>query len=222
MPWHGATTGIFSIISDINDRSPMNIIALITSGLLATAAASSAFAHSVVYEAELLGANEVPAVNTPGKGKATVTLDEHAMTLRVQASFADLQGGVTSAHIHCCTAQPDSGTAGVATTLPTFAGFPVGVTSGSYDRTFDLSLATNWNNAFINTHGGNVESAFQALSLGLADEKAYFNLHSSSFPGGEIRGTLTSAVPEPATLALMLTGLGCLAAARGRAHRVQA
>lgn len=201
----------------------MNNLALFASGLLATAAASSsAFAHSNVYEAKLFGSNEIPAVTTPGFGTATITLDEDAMSMRVQASFEGLQGAVGSAHIHCCTAQPASGTAGVATPLPSFPGFPAGVTAGSYDQTFDLSQAGNWNNAFINTHGGNVELAFQAFSQGLAQEKAYFNLHTSAFPGGEIRGTLVSVVPEPSALMLMSVGLVAFAGAsrlrRGRAQ----
>jgi hypothetical protein len=187
----------------------MKPIALLTGGLLAVAL-SPVFAHSIVYDAALLGGNEAPANSSAGYGFATITLDEHAMTLRVQASFEDLTGGTTSAHIHCCTAQSGTGNAGVATPLPTFAGFPAGVKEGVYDQTFDLSLASSWNSAFVNVNGGTVSSAFEAFATGLAQQKAYFNLHSSAFPGGEIRGTLT-AVPEPGTLALMTTGLAALA-----------
>jgi hypothetical protein len=44
-----------------------------------------------------------------------------------------------------------------------------------------------------------------ALALGLAEGKAYLNIHTSFAPGGEIRGFLNE-VPEPASLALLGVG----------------
>jgi hypothetical protein len=84
-----------------------------------------------------------------------VTIDTVANTMRVQVSFTGLTTNTTAAHIHCCTAFPDTGTVGVATTLPAFPGFPLGVTAGTYDHTpFDLTAKTIWNPAFITAHGG--------------------------------------------------------------------
>ena len=39
----------------------------------------------------------------------------------------------------------------------------------------------------------------------LASNKAYLNIHTNVYPGGEIRGFLT-AVPEPATWMMMMMG----------------
>ncbi len=83
--------------------------------------------------------------------------------MRVQASFSGLTGNSTNAHIHGNTLAPFSGTAIVATPLPTFPGFPSGVTSGTYDTTFDMSLAPSWNSAYITAHGGTPLSAFADL-----------------------------------------------------------
>jgi hypothetical protein len=105
------------------------------------------------------------------------------------------------------------GTAGVATTTPTFAGFPLGVTSGVYDNTLDLTQNTSWNPAFITANGGTTASAESAFMSGIAAGKAYLNIHTSVVPGGEIRGFLF-AVPAPSSLALL--GLGGLVAARRR------
>lgn len=197
----------------------MKTASLFAAGALAAALSTSAFAHEpIVYKADLLGANEIPAVNSTGHGSAIVTLDEDAMTLRVQATFEDLVGNVTAAHIHCCTALPAAGNAGVATPVPTFPGFPSGVKEGSYDQTFDLSLASNWNTAFINLNGGTVASAFETFSTALAQRKAYFNVHTTAFASGEIRGTLTP-VPEPSSLALMGAGLAVAAIALRRGRR---
>ena len=90
----------------------------------------------VVYTANLAGSNEIPGNASTGTGLATVTLDVAAHTLRVQVTFAGLSAPVTAAHIHCCLASPNAAAnVGVATSTPTFTGFPSGVMSGSYDNT---------------------------------------------------------------------------------------
>ena len=150
-----------------------------TAAIAALLAAGPALAHTVVYEALLDGPSEAPPVSSPGTGWARVTLDDHAFTMRVEASFADLVGNVTASHIHCCTAAAGSGTAGVATPVPTFPGFPSSVNAGSYDMSFDLTQASSWNAAYINANGGTTAGAFAALATGLADGKAYLNIHSS-------------------------------------------
>ncbi|MFN0183785.1 MAG: CHRD domain-containing protein [Aquabacterium sp.] len=168
--------------------------------------APAALAHTVVYTAVMDGPSEAPPNASPGTGWARVTVDLDLITMRVEASFSGLLGNTTAAHIHCCTAAANSGTAGVATMTPSFSGFPLGVTSGSMDTTYDMTLASSYRGAFITANGGTVGGAFNALMLGLDNGKAYFNIHSSQFPGGEIRGFL-APVPEPSTYALMALGL---------------
>ena len=153
------------------------------------------------YHANLDGPSE-PTIS-PGTGTSLVDYDNVAHTLRVQVTFSGLLGNVTASHIHSATAVPGTGTAGVATTTPTFTGFPSGVTSGTYDHTFDMTLSSSWNAAFITNNGGTPASAEAALASGLAAGKAYLNIHTSQFAGGEIRGFL---VPEPGTLVLAAAG----------------
>ncbi len=189
--------------------------------LAATAALAFATApvsaHDVTFMTGLSGAAEAPPNASPGTGSASVTINDHDFTMRVQASFNSLLGTVTAAHIHCCTAVAGVGTAGVATRTPTFAGFPSGVTSGNYDMTFDMTQASSWNTAFINANGGSTGSAFSALLNGLQAGGAYFNVHTTAAPAGEIRGFLAvTAVPEPSTYALLLCGLGAIGFAARR------
>jgi len=64
--------------------------------------------------------------------------------------------------------------------------------------------------------GGTVAGAEAAFASGLAAGTTYFNIHTSMFPGGEIRGFL-AVVPEPSTIGLVAAGLvGILMAGRRR------
>ncbi|MEO6032327.1 MAG: CHRD domain-containing protein [Burkholderiaceae bacterium] len=188
------------------------IAALLAAGVLVSTMSTLASAQPVVeYRATLSGAAEAPPNASPGAGQVTLTLDQSGPTsmLRVQASFSDLSGPVTAAHIHCCTATAGAGTAGVATQVPTFVGFPA-TTTGSYDQTFDMGLAASYNPSFVTGHGGTLALAFADLMAGLNTGQAYFNIHTANYPGGEIRGFLT-AVPEPGTYAMLALGLVAVA-----------
>jgi hypothetical protein len=182
--------------------------------------ASVAHAQVINYATTLSGANEAPPNSSPGTGTASALVDEFYDTMRVQANFSGLTTGTTAAHIHCCTADPQTGTAAVATMVPTFSAFPLGVTSGTYDFAFDLLLASTYNPAFITAHGGTVASAEADLLDGLAAGTAYFNIHTTQFPNGEVRGFLIAApIPEPGHLAMLMMGLTALAGIRRWRHR---
>ena len=159
-----------------------------------------------VYWVSLSGPAEQPPNNSPGTGKALITIDAVANTMRVQTTFSGLVAGVTAAHIHAPTAVAGAGTAGVATTLPTFAGFPSGVTAGTYDQTFNMLLASSYNPSYVTNNGGTTASAFAALRAAITAGKAYLNVHSTTFPGGEIRGflnlcpTINVSIPNASAL----------------------
>src|SRR5438067_1715010 len=129
----------------------MNLRASITAGAVALATALPAHAALNIYTTTLTDPTESPPNASGGLGAAIVTID--TTTMEVQASFTGLTSGVTASHIHCCTAVPDAGAAGVATTVPTFTGFPSGVTSGTYDHVFDMTQASSWNPAFVTANG---------------------------------------------------------------------
>jgi hypothetical protein len=173
--------------------------------------ASVAQALPIVYRATLTGLAENPSNASPGIGTALVTYDSVLHTLGIEVIFSDLIGITTSAHIHCCVDAP--GNVGVATTTPSFAGFPLGVTSGSYSVLLDLTKASSFNPSFLNTYGGFELDAETALVAGIDGGRAYFNIHTTAFPGGEIRGFL-AAVPEPATWWLLGIGLAALVSGR--------
>jgi hypothetical protein len=168
-----------------------------------------------VFTAALDGPSESPPNGSPGTGFTTVTMDSTAITMRVQVQWQDLLGNTTAAHIHAPTATPFTGTAAPATQVPSFSGFPNGVTSGSYDNTFDMTLASSWNAPFITANGGTPTAAFSAFLTYMSEGRTYLNIHSTVFGGGEIRGFLTP-IPEPASMTALGLGFAALVARRRR------
>ena len=108
-------------------HTPLPALVIMAAALMLSAPA--AFAIPMTFGGILSGANESPPVATPGAGSVAVVLDPTAQTIQIIASFFGLTTPDTAAHIHCC--QPPTNV-GVATTVPAFAGFPLGVTQGTY------------------------------------------------------------------------------------------
>jgi hypothetical protein len=179
---------------------------------LLVAAAPVAQAEIVLFGTGL--APEAPGAT--GSGTVQLTWDSVQHTLAIGSDWTDLSGTTTVAHIHCCTAAPGTGNAGVAVTPATLPGFPVGTTSGSYDVVLDMTSDATYTDAFRTGPGGGTSaSAEAALIQSFFDGTSYFNIHSALFPTGEIRGFFAPlAIPEPGTYALILLGMGAMTAAK--------
>jgi hypothetical protein len=161
---------------------------------LATVAAS---ATPIAFHATLTGAAEVPPTPSTATGTATVIADDVAGTVSVNLTVSGLTTPSAAGHIHF-------GPVGVAgpIILP-FTGLP-SATSFTYTHTFTAADLINSATSGIATFG--------ALLGAMEAGNTYTNVHTTTFPGGEIRGQL---VPEPASVALLAVGAGLLFLLRG-------
>lgn len=113
------------------------------------------------YAAQLSGAQEVPAVATPGTGEAIVEFDTRTQVARWNVRFAGLSGPVTAAHIH--------GPAGPGQNAPPHV--PLALPGQGGELRGQLRL-----------------NAQQANEL--SSGQWYVNLHTARHPDGEVRGQL--------------------------------
>jgi hypothetical protein len=189
----------------IRREALVRYLQILTLLVVVTLVPVAAHADPITLSAILSGANENPMVPSPGTGLAVVVVDPTAHTIQINVMFSNLTSNTVAAHIHCCIAPP--GNAGVATTMPAFPGFPLGVTSGNYSSAvLSLQDMGTYNPAFVTAQGG-LAQAEAALVNGLLNNLTYLNIHTVMFGGGEIRGALTPAVPEPSSLVLLGSGL---------------
>lgn len=171
-----------------------SLVRLMAIAMVAIAMPLAPASANAIFTATMLGSNEVPANASTASGFALITLFDD-LTLNVQMTFTGLTANAAASHIHCCVAA--GANAPVRLDFGGAGGFPTGVTSGTYNHTFNLNTIT--------LGGGMTVANFIA---GLYAGLAYTNIHNASFPGGEIRGQLQ--VPEPASLALFGLGLAGL------------
>ena len=195
-------------------KKSFNLIGLVLTVLMVFGVAK---ADTLGFTAALSGLQEVPPNGSTGFASTLVTVDTVTNMLTVNVTFGGLLSPTVASHIHCCVGPGVNGM--VATAVPSFPGFPLGVTSGSFLMSFDLTLASTYNPAFITAHGGTVAQARADFIAGLLAGQTYLNIHTMQFQGGEIRGQL-QPVPEPASLLLLSSGIiGTIGALRKRRNR---
>jgi CHRD domain len=176
-------------------RKSLAVLALLISVL---ALATSAGAQVVVggtATTRLRGFEEVPAIASSGGGRFSATINESGTSIDWELSYFSLQGNVTQAHIHFGQKDVNGGIViflcsnlgnGPAGTQPC----PPSPATITGTATFEEVVAS------ANPQGiGPFEmpAVLRAMRAGIT----YANVHSTLFPGGEIRGQLQFTATPP-------------------------
>ena len=137
----------------------------------------------VTLKATMAGANESPAVTSPATGTFTATLDTSTNVFTFDVTYTGLVANSTAGHIHGPFVPGTAGTAVVILNFATLAGstLTVGATSGTAHGQVTLNAATQISTTV------NGDSLKKLILAGLT----YANVHSTTNPGGEVRGQIT-------------------------------
>ena len=127
------------------------------------ATGSAALADTLNFQVDLTGGREVPSNDSTATGHVDATLDTSANTLTWTCTYSGLSAAPIGAHFHGPVSY-------IGATSEENAPIQVG-TPGSLASPFS---------------GKSAIDATQAQDLKIG--RWYFNLHSTKFPGGEIRG----------------------------------
>lgn len=132
---------------------------------------STASAAIINFAATLSGAQEVPPNASPATGSAMVTLDTDTNLLSWNITFTaeSLLGTTTASHFH--------GPATPGVNAPVIV--PINLTPGFGSPQIGSATISDTHEGFF------------------LDNMTYINIHTTTFPGGEIRGQVLQ-VPEPA------------------------
>jgi hypothetical protein len=137
--------------------------AVVLIGVAAVALAAPAFAGTIKFKADMSGGGEAPANSSAGKAHLDATLDTDSNTLNWSVTYAGLTGAPIGAHFHG----------------------PVAYMGLTAEENAPIQVGTP----------GNLASPFKGSTKiddlqkkDLKDGRWYFNIHTPTFPEGEVRG----------------------------------
>lgn len=165
-------------------RKGLKVLALVA---LFTALALPAWAQGKNANTQLQGFEEVPAISTPATGRFSARINHEEETISYELSYTGLQGSITQAHIHF--AQEGVNGAIVIFLCSNLGNGPAGTQSCPASPGSISGVADAGDVLAVPAQGigaGQMHKILRAIRSGIA----YVNVHSTLFPGGEIRGQL--------------------------------
>jgi CHRD domain-containing protein len=173
---------------------------LILGGMIAAVFAAGVYAAEQApgsgtsrMHADLLGFQEDPSVSTTGNGSFTAKIDDEAQVIEYELSYADLEGGNTLfAHIHLGSHDHNGGVSAFlcgGSTKPA----PCPNVGGTVTGTIVPADIVGPNAQGIEP--GSWVELVRAIRAG----HTYANVHTTRWPGGEIRGQINNNSQREAT-----------------------
>jgi len=155
---------------------------------------SVALAEHKQFRAVMSGTSEVPALSTAASGEFQARVNSDDTAVEYQLSYTDLEGSVTQAHIHLGQRDVNGGIAvwlcSNLASPPTPAGVqacptPPAIITGTFTAADVVGPAGQ----------GIAAGEFAELIAALRNGTAYANVHSTKFPGGEVRSQVDAGGP---------------------------
>jgi hypothetical protein len=142
-----------------------------------------------VVRAELEGFQEVPAISTVASGRFRAVVDTRANTITWKLNYQGLEGDVQQAHVHFGQLSVNGGISFfLCSNLAANPG-PAGTQAcpvGPAELTGVITAEQ-----VVGPAGSGIEAGAMAeIVAAIRNGTAYANVHSSKWPGGEIRGQL--------------------------------
>lgn len=163
---------------------------IVLSSLVALCLPLAASAENKQFHANLAGTSEVPAVSTAAGGSFLARISADGGAIHYQLSYEALEGDVTQAHIHIGQSGANGG---VAAFLCSNLGTPGVQSCPTPPATISgiLTAVDVIGPASQGVAAGEFAEVVAAIRAGVA----YANVHSTKFPGGEIRAQVDSGAP---------------------------
>lgn len=153
-------------------------IGLVATTLLVAGAGGAAVGKKADdrVKAKLNGFREVPSISTTGRGTFRARIDDDEISFRL--SYSGLQGSAQAAHIHFAERHVNGGIVAFLCGSPKPACPASGTVTGTIVAA-DIQAVPAQGIA-----AGEIAEVIRAMKAGAT----YVNVHTSTFPNGEIRG----------------------------------
>ncbi|HSK71906.1 MAG TPA: CHRD domain-containing protein [Pyrinomonadaceae bacterium] len=140
-------------------------------------------------KALLTGYEEVPSVSTTGNGELRARISKDESSISYELSYSDLEGAVTQAHIHLGQAGANGGiSVWLCGNNPPTSPPPGTQACPAPPATITGTITAG--DVVGPTNQGIAPGEFGELIRAIRAGKTYVNIHSTKFPGGEVRSQI--------------------------------
>jgi CHRD domain len=156
-------------------------------------AGSVVYANAQQFQAVFSGLNENPSINSPAQGSLRLTLNTQLQSIDYTLTYSNLVGAVAQAHIHF--ARPRVNGAIVVFLCTNLGNGPAGTPPCPAAPATVTGMITPA--SVLAVPGQGIAAGdFAAVTNALKSQASYGNVHSTTFPGGEIRGEIVQCPPS--------------------------